>query len=84
VGGKRVEHLVLSSPGLQVELWIDPATALPARALVVYTDHPLRPHFSVEYSDWRLGAKLPASTFATSRPPGATQVDFRDACGAFR
>jgi hypothetical protein len=83
-GGRRVEHLVLSSPRLQVELWVDPVTALPARELVIYVDHPLRPHFLVEYSEWRLDPTLPASTFALPRPAGAAQVEFGVAASAFR
>ena len=84
IEGKKVEHLVLTSAGLQVELWIDPETALPARSLVVYTDHPLRPHFMAEYFDWKLDPKLPASAFALPKPAGAAQVDFREAASTFR
>lgn len=84
IEGKKVEHLVLTSAGLQVELWIDPETALPARSLVVYTDHPLRPHFMAEYFDWKLDPKLPASAFALPKPAGAVQVDFREAASTFR
>lgn len=82
--GKKVEHLVLSSPELHVEYWIDPGTALPARSLVVYVDHPLRPHFMVEYAEWKLDAELPAATFTLSRPQGAAEVSFRDAASSFR
>jgi hypothetical protein len=84
IGGRKVDHLLLVGSALQLELWIEPGTALPARSLVVYTDHPLRPHFGVEYFDWKLDPKLPASTFALPRPAGATPVDFRAASGAFR
>jgi hypothetical protein len=84
VQGKKVEHVVLSSATLRMEYWIDPGTALPARSLVTYLDHPLQPHFLVEYSSWTLDPKLPDSTFALPRPPGATQVDFREAASAFR
>lgn len=69
---------MLTSAGLQVEIWIHPATALPARMLVIYTDHPVRPHFTAEYSDWKIDPKLPASTLALPRPAGAKQVDFRE------
>lgn len=82
--GKKVEHMVLSSPELHVEYWIDPGTALPARSLVVYVDHPLRPHFMVEYAEWKLDAELPAATFTLSRPQGAAEVNFRDAASSFR
>jgi hypothetical protein len=84
VRGKKVEHVVLSGPALRVEYWIDPGTALPARALVVYVDHPLRPHFMVEFAEWKLDAALAPATFTLSRPPGAAEVSFRDAAGSFR
>jgi len=84
VRGKKIEHLVLSSPALHLEYWIDPGTALPARSLVVYVDHPLRPHFMVEYADWKLDTKLPADIFTPSKPQGSTEVDFRAAADSFR
>jgi hypothetical protein len=84
VGGKKVEHLVLSGAGLQLEYWIDPDTALPVRSLVIYVDEPLRPHFVAEFAEWKLDPKLPDATFALPRPKGATQVDFREAASAFR
>ncbi len=83
-GAKKTEHVVLAGPELQLELWIDPATDLPSRAAVTYVDHPLRPHFAVEYSDWKIDPALPASTFALPRPPGATDVGFKEASSAFR
>jgi hypothetical protein len=84
IRGKKVEHIVLSSPELHVEYWIDPGTALPARSLVVYVDHPLRPHFMAEYAEWKLDAELPAATFTLSKPQGAAEVNFRAAADSFR
>jgi hypothetical protein len=84
VRGKKVEHVVLSSATLRLEYWIDPATALPARSLVVYVDHPLQPHFTVEFAEWSLDPKLLDATFQLPRPQGAAQVDFRSAAQAFR
>jgi hypothetical protein len=75
---------VLSSPELHVEYWIDPGTALPARSLVVYVDHQLRPHFMVEYAAWKIAPELPATTFTLSKPQGAAEVSFRDAASSFR
>ena len=63
---------------------IDPGTALPARSLVVYVDHPLRPHFVVEYAEWKLDAPVTAATFTLSRPQGVAEVSFRDAADSFR
>ena len=82
--GKKVEHLVLSSAQFRVEYWIDPATALPVRSIVVYVDHPLRPHFAVEFHEWKLDPKLPDGTFALPKPNGATEASFREAASAFR
>ena len=84
IRGKQMEHLVLSSADLRVEYWIDPGTALPARSLVVYVYHPLRPHFMVEYTEWKLDPKLSDATFALPRPQGATEVSFQGAANAFR
>lgn len=84
VQGKTVEHVVLVTATLRLEYWIDAGTGLPARSLVVYLDHPLQPHFLLEYSSWVIDPTLPAGTFTLPRPPGATQVDFREAASAFR
>jgi len=84
IRGKKVEHLVLLSPQLRIEYWIDPSTALPARSLVVYVDELLQPHFQVEYAEWKLDPNLPASTFVLPKPKGATQVDFREAASEFQ
>ena len=84
VQGKKVEHLVLASAQFRVEYWIDPDTALPARSLVVYVDHPLQPHFVVEFGEWKVDPKLPDATFALPKPQGATEVKFREAASAFR
>jgi hypothetical protein len=84
IKGKKVEHLVLSGPTIRLEYWIDPATLLPVRAIVVYLDDALRPHFQAEVTEWKLDPKLPASTFALPKPKGATEVDFREATSQFR
>jgi len=84
VQGKKVEHLVLASAQFRVEYWIDPDTALPARSLVVYVDHPLQPHFVVEFGEWKVDPKLPDATFALPKPQGATEVSFSDAASSFR
>ena len=54
------------------------------RAIVVYLDDALRPHFQAEVTEWKLDPKLPASTFALPKPKGATEVDFREATSHFR
>jgi hypothetical protein len=84
IQGKNVDHLVLSGADFRVEYWIDPGTELPARSLVVYVYHPLRPHFIADFAEWKLDPKLPESTFDLPKPQGATDVGFREAAGAFQ
>ena len=84
LGGKKTDHVLLTSPRLELQLWNDQATSLPVRVAVVYADSPLRPHFSIDYSEWKLDPKLPASTFALTMPKGATPVEFRAAAATFR
>jgi hypothetical protein len=84
VAGKKTDHVLLACRGLELQLWIDQATALPARVAMVYTDLAHRPHFQVEYAEWKLDPKLPDSTFAMPLTKGATQVEFRAAAAAFR
>jgi hypothetical protein len=80
-GGRKADHLVLARPGLELQLWLDAATALPRAVGVIYVDQPRTPHFYIEYFDWRLDPRLPASTFALPKPPGAKQIDFRAPAG---
>jgi len=77
MAGHEASHLVLANPGLELQFWLDVTTGLPVAAAVVYLDHPRKPHFFVEYLEWRLDPALPASTFALPKPPRATQIDFR-------
>jgi hypothetical protein len=84
LAGRKADHVLLASPDTEMQLWLDAATGLPVRVELVYADHSLRPHFSIEYRDWKLDEKLPASTFALPKPAGATQVELRAAAAAFR
>jgi hypothetical protein len=75
VGGRKTDHLVLASPGMEIQVWLDVKTGLPVLSALVYLDDPRRPHFYIEYLNWKLDPKLPSSTFALPRPPGAAQAD---------
>jgi len=84
MGGKKTDHLLLASPGLELQLWVDQATSLPARVSLVYADQVERPHYSVDYSDWKLDHRVRTSAFELPKPKDATQVEFRAAAAAFR
>jgi hypothetical protein len=76
IAGRKTDHVVLANPSMEVQVWLDVKTGLPVESAVVYLDDPRKPHFYIEYLDWRLDPKLPASTFALPKPSGAAQVDF--------
>ena len=76
--------MLLASTTMELQLWLDATTSLPVRVAVVYADVPARPHFAVEYSDWKLDPALPASTFDLPRPANASPVEFRAAAASFR
>jgi len=82
VAGHQTDHLVLATPSIELQLWLDDKTTLPVAEAVVYADDPRKPHFFIEYRDWQLDPKLSASTFSLPKPPGATQVDFRAVASA--
>jgi hypothetical protein len=77
IAGHKTDHVVLASSGLELQLWLDATSALPVAEAVVYLDHPRKQHFYVEYFEWRLDPKLPASTFALPKPASAKEIEFR-------
>jgi len=76
VAGRRTDHVVLASPGMEWQAWLDVKTGLPVLSAIVYVDDPRKPHFSIEYLDWSLDPRLPTSTFTLPRPANAAQLDF--------
>jgi hypothetical protein len=75
VAGRKTDHVVLANPSMEWQAWLDVKTGLPVLSAIVYVDDPRKPHFYIEYLDWRLDPRLPASTFALPRPLKAAQVD---------
>jgi hypothetical protein len=75
VAGRKTDHLVLAGPGMEIQVWLDVKSGLPVMSALVYLDDPRKPHFSLEYLDWKIDPKFSASTFALPRPAGSEQVD---------
>ena len=75
IGGRKADHLLLTSPGMEIQVWLDVKSGLPVMTALVYLDDPRKPHFYLEYLEWKLDPKFPASTFALPRPAGAEQTD---------
>ena len=76
IEGVTTQHLVFSSPGLEWQLWIDPATNLPLLFSVIYTDVPREPRFLVNFRSWNLKATPAADAFTFTPPKDAVAISF--------
>jgi hypothetical protein len=82
VDGHPTDHLAFMGPGVNWEIWIDRGKeALPRRFAVTYKEATNFPRFLVEFFDWRLNPKLPASEFAFKAPRGAKPIEFASQVG---
>jgi hypothetical protein len=72
-----LDHVAVTSEGVDWQLWVDRKDRLPRLVLAVHTSVPRSPVVMVEFSDWKVNPQLPASTFAFEPPPGATRIEFR-------
>ncbi|MDM0108005.1 DUF2092 domain-containing protein [Variovorax sp. J22R24] len=77
IGGVRTEHLAFTAPGLDWEVWIGTADKLPRLMVVSYRSGERQPTFTVELSEWKLNAPIPAKTFSAAIPPGAAKLEFK-------
>ncbi|MGJ7508651.1 DUF2092 domain-containing protein [Variovorax sp. GT1P44] len=77
VGGVKTDHLAFTAPGLDWEVWIGAADKLPRLMVVSYRTGERQPTFTVELSDWKLNAPVPAQTFKASIPKGAVKLEFK-------
>lgn len=78
VNGVPCVHLVFAGPDIEWQIWLGPEkNPLPRRLAVTYLDDERRPRFLVNFSDWDLKARLPASRFELKLPSRAKQIEFR-------
>ncbi|MDM0021170.1 DUF2092 domain-containing protein [Variovorax saccharolyticus] len=77
IGGVKTEHLAFTAPGLDWEIWIGAADKLPRLMVVAYRSSERQPTFTVEFSEWKLNATVPAKTFVAAIPPGAAKLEFK-------
>ena len=76
VGGVTTDMVAIANDGVFAQLWIGAEDKLPRMVRAVYLDDPSRLRQQVEFSNWRLGAQIPADTFASSRASGAPRIPF--------
>lgn len=77
IGGVKTEHLAFTAPGLDWEVWVGSADKLPHLLIVSYRSGERQPTFTVELSEWKLNAPVPAKTFIATIPPGAAKLEFK-------
>jgi hypothetical protein len=77
VGGVKTDHLAFTAPGLDWEIWVGAADKLPRLMVVSYRTGERQPTFTVEFSEWKLNAPIPARTFSANLPKGAVKLEFK-------
>ncbi len=82
--GQRCEHVVIATPTVAGQVWIDAKTDLPCQIAGTLLDVKGQPRFSVEFYDWKPGHALPNAVFEFQKPKGADPIDFRAMTGAGR
>lgn len=77
IGSVKTDHLAFTAKGLDWEIWIGTADKLPRLMVVSYRTGERQPTFTVEFSDWKLNAPVPAQTFTPKIPKGAVRIEFK-------
>ena len=75
VGGVKANHLAFTTTGMDWEIWIGAADNLPRLMVISYRLPERQRTFTVEFSDWKLNAQIPAKTFVATIPAGATKLE---------
>jgi hypothetical protein len=71
------DHLAFSGSGVDWEIWIGSKDKLPRLMIVHYRGGERQPTFMATFSDWKLGAPIPAATFNAVIPKGAVKIEFK-------
>ena len=77
VGGTKADHLAFTAKDVDWEIWIGAQDKLPRLMVVSYRTGERQPTFTVELSDWKINASVPAATFNAVIPKGAMKVEFK-------
>lgn len=77
IGGVKTDHLAFAEQGLDWEIWVGTRDNLPRLMVVSYRAGERQPTFTVEFSDWKLDAPVPAQTFNVAIPKGAVKLEFK-------
>jgi hypothetical protein len=75
VGGVKADHLAFTATEIDWEVWIGAADMLPRLMVISYRFPDGQRTFTVEFSDWKLNAPIPARTFSATIPAGAKKLE---------
>jgi hypothetical protein len=77
IGGVRCDHLLLSRPGLDFQVWVaQSGRRLPYKFVVTDTATPERLSITTVMSGWNVAPKVADGSFTFVPPPGAKRIDF--------
>jgi hypothetical protein len=77
VGGVKTDMIALTLSHAQGEMWIGADDHLPRMIRTNYPNEPARASYETDYSDWRLGAPVDASTFTSDKAAAAKRMAFQ-------
>jgi hypothetical protein len=77
VGGVKADHLAFRAKDVDWEIWIGAQDRLPRLMVVSYRTGERHPTFTVDLSEWKVNASVPASTFTPAIPKGAKRIEFK-------
>lgn len=75
VDGVKTDHLAFRGPGVDWEIWIGVDDKLPRLVEAKYVDLGKAPSITTRFTDWKLDAPIPASTFTLEKVAGAQQIE---------
>jgi hypothetical protein len=75
--GQRYHHLLLSSPVVDLQVWLPTSGPPLIRKLVItYKNEPGTPLYGVVFSDWNFTPEVDETKFAYTPPPDAHRIEF--------
>lgn len=77
ISGVKADHLAFAAKGIDWEIWIGAADKLPRLMVVSYRLPERHRTFTVEFSNWKLNAAIPAQTFNATIPRSAAKLEFK-------
>jgi len=76
VGGTTTDMVAITGEDAASEVWLGAEDHLPRLIRVVYAHEPAHALYQTEFSNWKLGEKIEASTFASEKAAKAKRMEF--------